>query len=96
MVLKSIDDNEGYFISEKGSAYSFKFEPYLRPMSSMTEEEKKEFDNLLLDTQVATGYFPHFEDMVKITFWLLEHHFDIHNLIPKGLALPAPDGMYSN
>lgn len=26
--------------------------------------------------------------------WLLEHHFDFRGLIPKGLALEAPDNMY--
>lgn len=55
--------------------------PYLRPMPSMTEEEKAELmDKCLL--------------YIDVIDWLLEHHFDIRGLIPMDLALAAPDGMY--
>lgn len=54
--------------------------PYLRPMSSMTEEEINELG------EVITIY-----DDVD---WMLAHHFDVHNLIEKGLALEAPVNMY--
>ncbi len=58
--------------------------PYLRPMSSMTEEEYEEF-----------GY-----DTLRYTIqdidWLNAHHFDYRGLIPMGLALEAPEGMYKN
>ena len=54
--------------------------PYLRPMSSMTEDESNELGELI------TIY-----DMVD---WMLAHHFDVHNLIEKGLALEAPEDMY--
>lgn len=54
--------------------------PYLRPMSSMTEEESKEF--ALLQTAI---------DMID---WLNAHHFDYRGLIPMGLAIEAPEGMY--
>ena len=54
--------------------------PYLRPMSSMTEEERKYLQKLP---------FPY--DFVD---WLTAHHFDYHNLIEKGLALEATTEMY--
>ena len=61
-------------------------QPYLRPMSSMTEEEyaKKEelFGSYILDNN------PAYID------WLNAHHFDYRGLIEKGLALEAPEGMY--
>lgn len=61
--------------------------PYLRPMSSMTEEERETyemfFEDGLLDTSIDT-YLD----------WLLEGHFDFRGLIPKNLALEAPEGMY--
>ena len=64
------------------------FKPYLRPMSSMTEEEctKKEelFGSYILDNN------PAYID------WLNTHHFDYRGLIEKGLALKAPKGMYKN
>ena len=73
--------------------------PYLRPMSSMTEEEKNEvvklgvcydgaFHNDVYD--VGTSM----EDAFLAISWLLERHFDINYLINKGLALEAKEGMY--
>jgi len=60
--------------------------PYLRPMSSMTEEELKEFQEFRNITPLDWLPLAH--------SWLLEHHFDYRGLIKKGLALKAPDGMY--
>ena len=57
--------------------------PYLRPMSSMTEEEKKELFQLM-----GNG-----TDIQRIDFYI-SHHFDYRGLIPKGLALEALEGMY--
>ena len=78
--------------------------PYLRPMSSMTEEEYKEYDsatdldvadsaetlreNLKAKTRVRISKWYHGTD------WLDAHHFDYRGLIPMGLALEAPEGMY--
>lgn len=65
--------------------------PYLRPMSSMTEEEKKEYDLLIrLDDEYAQPY-----DSAHLVDWLNAHHLDYRGLIPMGLALEAPDGMYN-
>ena len=61
--------------------------PYLRPMSSMTEEEKKELWELLKKLGMISD--------VKRLDWLVAHHFDIRNLIEKGLALEALEGMYN-
>lgn len=74
--------------------------PYLRPMSSMMEEEKEEFENLVFkydfgDTQFSIEntimYWDSFEEVLD---YLISHHFDFRNLIEKGLALEAPEGMY--
>lgn len=54
--------------------------PYLRQMSSMTEEEEIAYLNL--------------EGAARIIDWLNTHHFDYRGLIKKGLALEAPEGMY--
>ena len=80
--------------------------PYLRPMSSMTEEEKKEYDSFLFDNlerEDVIGY----EDKAfgidvimryrswDVVQWLLEHHFDFNGLIDiHNLALEAPKDMY--
>jgi hypothetical protein len=63
--------------------------PYLRSMSSMTEAEEEEYDRL---NAYEVGLFPHTEEAFE---WLLEYHFDFMCLIPKGLALEAPEGMYN-
>ncbi len=61
--------------------------PYLRPMSSMTEEE----DTYHMLNGYEPGVFPCTEEAFD---WLNEHHFDYRGLIEKGLALEAPEGMY--
>ena len=62
------------------------FKPYLRPMSSMTEEERQDFAH----------YVAHGNNSVALDFvdWCNAHHFDHRGLIGKGLALEAPEGMY--
>ena len=67
---------------------SLEVKPYLRPMSSMTMEETREF--LVIPKNDSNGNLLTFtkED------WLNEHHFDYRGLIEKGLALDAPEGMY--
>lgn len=57
--------------------------PYLRLLSSMTEEEKAELLQLM-----GNG-----TDVERIDFYV-SHHFDFRGLIPKGLALEAKEGMY--
>ena len=70
------------------------FKPYLRPMSSMTEEEAKDIDNIFSKWR-KDGY-PYgctmmFQEDID---YLNAHHFDYRGLIPMGLALEAPEGMY--
>lgn len=59
--------------------------PYLRPYSSMTKEERKEYKETCFSGIIHT----------LVTFdWFHEHHFDYRGLIEKGLAIEAPEGMY--
>lgn len=95
----------------------FYIKPYLRSMSSMTEEEKKKYEGLFENVHWVTsgledigilsidfmecydndGGIRNIYDVIptKAIDWLNAHHFDYRGLIPKGLALPAPDGMYN-
>lgn len=76
--------------------------PYLRTMSSMTEEEnkqRKELSILLWYNSNGERGFDGFgeisgEDVLKAVDWLNVHHFDYRGLIKKGIALEAPEGMY--
>ena len=68
--------------------------PYLRPMSSMTEEEQIKFSSLCELTTDVNGEKVWSVKVVGYD-WLNQHHFDYRGLIDKGLDLEAPEGMYN-
>ena len=76
--------------------------PYLRPMSSMTEEEREVcIEEYYKDWKCETIKEGNTHDTGCTTLafyshidWLNAHHFDYRGLIPKGLALEAPKDMY--
>jgi len=85
---------DGYgFISKdmsliiNGSYYGDNYKPYLRLLSSMTEEESKEFG--LLQTDFYTDGFLYHIAALNLIDWLNAHHFDYRGLIEKGLAIPV-------
>ena len=92
--------------------------PYLRPMSSMTEEEAMEvarirglkdilsvslkenyifveLDDGVFGSELCTIWFNEMVTSIEMLDWLNSHHFDYRGLIPMGLALEAPEGMYN-
>ena len=69
------------------------FKYYLRPMSSMTEEEREEW--LLIDIETHLDNGAQVLNGEEVDF-LLSHHFDYRGLIEKGLAFEAPENMYKN
>ena len=71
----------------------FDIKPYLRPLSSMTEEELKEYSETRDWRYVDDDHYEHF-DTLETFDWLNAHHFDYRGLIEKRLALEAPEGMY--
>ena len=91
--------------------------PFLRPMSSMTEEEAKEIailyglkdilsikitdeyidvavDDGVCSTERWTIWYDEIISSIEIFDWLNRKYFDYRGLIPMGLALEAPNGMY--
>ena len=57
--------------------------PYLRPISSMTDEEEQEYSFILND-----GGWGITKDLITDCIdWLNAHHFDYRGLIEKGLAI---------
>jgi len=68
--------------------------PYLRPMSSMTEEERKEYNEYLFHG-ASIGLMSNTETAYELIDWLNAHYFDYRGLIDKGLALEALEGMYN-
>lgn len=77
----------------------YQIRPYLRPMTDMTEEEKK----YITDKCGFTTMGPIGGDFAVVmpviaTEWLIDfynsHHIDWRGFIERGLALEAPEGMY--
>ena len=69
--------------------------PYLRPMSSMTEEEKEEYTSYCFEQPfLQKDKTPNLGSVPMCIDWLIAHNFDYRGLIPMGLALEAPEGMY--
>jgi len=96
-----------------------RIKPYLRPLSSMTEEEVKEIailhgikdilsvkvtsdyiditvDDGVCSTETRTIWYDEIISSIEIFDYLNAHHFDYRGLIPKGIALEAPERMYNN
>ena len=82
-------------IENHNSIELLNIKPYLRPMSSMTEEEVDEWakaSNMKFDME--DGFFDCYDAHLSVD-WLNAHHFDYRGLIEKGLAIEAPEGMYN-
>lgn len=62
--------------------------PYLRPMSSMTEEEVEEYRNIDNRSYSCPMDYAHIPASERID-WLNKNHFDYRGLIPMGLAIDA-------
>lgn len=98
---------DGYTLDEYSDSDVKSVKAYLRPMSSMTEEEQKALKEEQLkderlfaecltkckngDDSMRGKIIPHFA-----ADWCNKEHFDYRGLIPKGLANVAPEGMYKN
>ena len=67
--------------------------PYLRPISSMTEEEKETYYNLCYEEEREEYKFGewaariHYHDTIDSIDYLNSIHVDYRELIPKGLAI---------
>lgn len=78
---------------------------FLRPMSSMTEEERHEIQEILGKDVEIPDDFIHIIDSSRKSFSFIEiqavfdylsaHHFDYRGLIKKGLAIEASKDVYN-
>lgn len=87
----------GYATRDTGYPIETFFEdckPYLFPLSSMTDKQKEELDNMFnqendVYEKIKTNNFE-FDFYRKSMFdFLNKHHFDYHGLIPIGGAIDA-------
>ena len=92
-VIDGIENlNDGLFViqcREDGYVLSYdEFKPYLRPMSSMTEEEQRTLDSMCNGVEMVSR-LSGLKMFDKAFNWLDENHFDYRGLIEKGLAIDA-------
>ena len=59
--------------------------PYLRPMSSMTDEEIEQYK--CMNDALDENYEVHIDNAYPAFDWLNKYHFDYRGLISKGLAI---------
>ena len=86
------DDIERLLNVEEGNT---EIKPYLFPLSSMTEEQKREYNMLLTDIPTyeyeggdIVTVFETYDNWMSIDY-LNANHFDYRGLIEKGLAIDA-------
>ena len=112
-ILRGIVDRKGVkttidytdIVTDK-QTYPIRYiKPYLRPMSSMAEEECDMVEEILGDKCIfdfmsngdivlKQGQFSQ-NKLAKLYDYYTSIHVDYRGLIPKGLALEAPDGIYN-
>ena len=101
-VLTNIDlDTNTYGVSRQRGIplYNRKgeinFKPYLFPLSSMTDEQKREYDKIIYHS--IELHHREYSDIVEIDLFddlqdfYCKNHLDYRGLIPKGLAIDATD-----
>ena len=84
MFLSGVFTDEAYFTTESGSIYSNEYKPYLFPLSSMTDEQKNEYQYITERWMNDSSYS--ISDSID---WLNKNHFDYKGLIEIGLAIDA-------
>ena len=103
--LLGIDFSLKMVIAEHNLYSPEKIKPYLRSLSSMTEEERAEMGRAIQKDRIEPyGEIKNFgeDNLLLCTIrqstnlqdWLNAHYFDYHGLIEKDLALEAPKNMY--
>jgi len=94
--IENISRKYGEIETESVLGFVDDFKPYLRPMSSMTEEEKKEFESFgwrvnEFDDNYPWVHIGQIENVLLGLNWLNANHFDYRGLIEKGLAIAVTE-----
>lgn len=107
--LKYIDYVTCHFYECAWTRYINEIKPYLRPISSMTEEELKELLSYagLKEHEIEICKYDGGAELefwlnevpckyiIKVIDWLNKKMFDYRGLIPMDLAIEAKEGMYN-
>ena len=90
-----IGDNVVTLKSDKDECLMYyQIKPYLRPGSTMTMEEQFQLGKLLgaATYNLLKGEYSYLKELLEYSY---KTHIDLFGLIPKGLALEAPEDMYN-
>ena len=85
--IEHISRQYGEIETESVLGFVDDFKPYLRPMSSMTEEEWADYQKIKMIDWVNGDINGTFINTGLIVDWLNKNHFDYRGLIPKDLAI---------
>lgn len=77
-------DLDGYITTIEGDELKYSYKPYLLPLSSMTEAQKKELQALIIQNAFGTSY----TTFTPQDFYC-KYNLDYRGLIPLGLAIDA-------
>lgn len=88
-----------YRVNDSGMLIEY-VKPYLFPLSSMTEEQLFEVQEILgkNEIEIGDGFLSIIDsnrntitylEILAVLEWFYKNHFDINNLIPMGLAIDA-------
>jgi hypothetical protein len=83
-------DLDGYISTLECDELKYSYKPYLFPLSSITEERKKELQSLMISDSYGILYHT-----LESFNYMCKNNIDFRGLIEKGLALEAPEGMYN-
>ena len=86
ITLSSIDGIVKYSIVDDCT-----LRPFLRPLSSLTEEEEDDLALLGYDVYSEDFNFMNIYTAFNIIRWLCKHHVDFRGLIEKGLAIAVTE-----
>lgn len=89
-IVWTVDNDEPFHVNDR---WIENIKPYLLPVSSMTEEQRKELRKIMdiveakfMNACCKDGFTLSF---TNLTDWLNKNHIDYKGLISKGLALDA-------
>jgi hypothetical protein len=91
--FKDVEVLDCYYLDRVNNKF-YSIKPYLFPLSSMTEEQKKELGEMgwILQSfgiiNKRAEIITH-SDCLLLINWLIRNNFDFRGLIPKGLAIDA-------
>ena len=86
---------DGYVDIGQYSLPTESVKPYLFPLSSMTDEQKKEYYNLCFEEEREEREYGewitrvYYHNTIESIDWLNKNHFDFRGLIPMELAIDA-------